>query len=58
VKNDDYGLFIELRARAIVLALNIKLLLMTLFQAVEAEKKNSGESELTAGGWRAVKVLA
>jgi hypothetical protein len=38
VKADDYDVFIRHRARAIALALNMKLMSMTLEQATEAEK--------------------
>jgi hypothetical protein len=38
VKADDYDRFIERRARAIALGLNVKLMSMTPVQAAEAEK--------------------
>lgn len=38
VKADDYDTFVKNRARAIALALNVKLMSMTLVQAAEAEK--------------------
>ena len=38
VNADDYAMFIERRSKAIALALNVKLMSMTLAQAAEAEK--------------------
>jgi len=38
IKTDDYDVFIERRALAIALGLNVKLMSMTLAQAMEAEK--------------------
>ncbi|MDO8813199.1 MAG: DUF1524 domain-containing protein, partial [Gallionella sp.] len=38
VKSDDYDKFIQRRARAIALALNVKLMSMSPVQAAEAEK--------------------
>jgi hypothetical protein len=40
VTTDDYGRFIKHRAKAIALALNVKLLSMTISQAAQAEKRN------------------
>jgi hypothetical protein len=40
VNNDDYDAFIQRRARAIAIALNVKLLSMTPEEALEAEKIN------------------
>lgn len=38
IKLNDYDAFVKSRARAIALALNVKLMSMTLVQAAEAEK--------------------
>lgn len=40
VKSDDYDCFIKHRAKAIALALNVKLMSMTGLQAAEAEKRD------------------
>jgi hypothetical protein len=45
VNADDYDLFIVRRAKAIALALNVKLLSMTPNEAAEAEKKGYEEAE-------------
>jgi hypothetical protein len=39
VRTDNYDLFIERRAKAIALALNVKLMSMTLVQAAQAEEE-------------------
>jgi hypothetical protein len=43
VNSDDYGRFIERRARAIALALNVKLMSLTTVQALEVEEKAKRE---------------